>query len=72
MVTVDLDPEVFGRIPPFDQAEAIGQIVLSLMSNLRGVGPVLFTLGGEPTQVKKGDGLLRPGEPVRGTITSGC
>ncbi len=67
VVTVDLDPEIFGRIPSFDQSEAIGQIVLTLTSNLRGVGPVLFTLGGEPTQVKKGNGLLSgQGEPVSG------
>ena len=49
---------MFERIATFDQAEAIGQIVLSLMRNLRGVGSVLFTLGGEPTQVKKGDSVL--------------
>ena len=65
IVTVDLDPAVFARIATNDQAEAIGQIVLSLMRNLRGVGSVRFTLGGEPTQVKKGDSLLsEPDEPV--------
>lgn len=65
VVTVDLDPAVFARIATNDQAEAIGQIVLSLMRNLRGVGFVRFTLGGEPTQVKKGDSLLsEPDEPV--------
>ena len=65
VMTVNLDPEIFQRIPSFDQSEAIGQIVLTLTSNLRGVGPVLFTLGGEPTQVKKGNGLLSgEGEPV--------
>ena len=58
VVTVDLDPEIFQRIAAFDQAEAIGQIVLTLTGNLRGVGSVRFTLGGEPTQVKKGDSLL--------------
>lgn len=65
IVTVDLDPAVFERIATNDQAEAIGQIVLSLIRNLRGVGSVRFTLGGEPTQVKKGDSLLsEPGEAV--------
>jgi Sporulation and spore germination len=65
VVTVDLDPEVFERIATFDQAEAIGQIVLSLTRNLRGVGSVLFTLGGESTQVKKGDSVLsEPGQAV--------
>jgi len=67
VVTVDLDPEIFGRIPSFDQSEAIGQIVLTMVSNLRGVGQVLFTLGGEPTQVKDGNGLLSgEGQPVSG------
>ena len=56
---------MFERIATFDQAEAIGQIVLSLMRNLRGVGSVLFTLGGESTQVKKGDSVLsEPGQAV--------
>ena len=65
IVTVDLDREVFERIATFDQAEAIGQIVVSLMRNLRGVGSVLFTLGGESTQVKKGDSVLsEPGQAV--------
>lgn len=65
VVTIDLDPEIFGRIASFDQSEAIGQIVLTMTSNLRRVGLVLFTLGGEPTQVKKGDSLLSgEGEPV--------
>ncbi len=65
VITIDLDPAIFGDIGTSDQTEAIGQIVLSLMRNLRGVGFVLFTLDGEPTQVKKGDSLLsEPGEPV--------
>lgn len=65
VITVDLDPEIFSGISASDQTEAIGQIVLSLLRNLRGVGFVLFTLGGEPTQVKKGDSLLtEPDEAV--------
>lgn len=56
-ITVDLDPDVFSRITAADQREAIAQIVLTL-SNLRGVGPVRFTIGGEPTRVTKGNGLL--------------
>ncbi len=64
IVTVDLDPEIFAGIAASDQREAIGQIVLT-MSNLRGYGPVLFTIGGEPTRVTKGNGLLSgDGEPV--------
>jgi hypothetical protein len=65
IMTVDLDPEVFARIESSDQAEAIGQIVLTMTDNVGRVGSVLFTLGGEPTQVKKGDSLLsEPGEAV--------
>lgn len=64
IITIDLDPDIFGGIPASDQREAIGQIVLT-MANLRGVGPVLFTLGGEPIRVTKGNGLLSgEGEPV--------
>ena len=65
VVTVDLDPEIFARIAASDQAEAIGQIVLTMLDNVDRVGSVLFTLAGEPTQVKKGDSLLtEPDEAV--------
>ena len=65
VVTVDLDPEIFARIAASDQAEAIGQIVLTMIDNVDRVGSVLFTLAGEPTQVKKGDSLLtEPDEAV--------
>jgi Sporulation and spore germination len=65
VVTVDLDPEIFAGIATFDQSEAIGQIVLTMLDNVNRVGSVLFTLAGEPTQVKKGDSLLtEPGEAV--------
>lgn len=65
VITIDLDPDIFDRIGTSDQTEAIGQIVLSLLRNLRGVGSVLFTLDGEPTQVKLGDSLLsEPGQSV--------
>ena len=65
VITVDLDPEVFSGIGTSDQTEAIGQIVLTMTDNVDRVGFVRFTLGGEPTQVKKGDSLLtEPGEAV--------
>jgi hypothetical protein len=57
MLTVDLDAETFDRIPSTQQTEAIGQIVLTMLRSLRGVGLVTFTLGGEPIPVKKGNGL---------------
>lgn len=57
VLAVDLDAEVFDRIDAPDQTEAIGQIVLTMISSLRRVGQVTFTLDGEPIPVKKGNGL---------------
>ncbi len=65
VLAVDLDPATFDRVPSSQQTEAIGQIVLTMLSSLRGVGQVTFTLGGEPIPVKKGNGLLSDiGEPL--------
>ncbi len=65
VLTVDLDAETFDRIPSTQQTEAIGQIVLTMLRSLRGVGLVTFTLGGEPIPVKKGNGLSSEvGEPL--------
>lgn len=58
VLTVDLDREIFRRIASFDQAEAIGQILMTMISSLRRVGQVAFTLDGVPTAVKKGNNLL--------------
>jgi len=57
ILTVDLDEETFDRIPATEQTEAIGQIVLTMISSLRLVGQVTFTLEGEPIAVKKGNSL---------------
>jgi len=57
LLTVDLDEETFDRIPATEQTEAIGQIVLTMISSLRRVGQVTFTLDGEPIAVKKGNSL---------------
>ncbi len=65
VLTVDLDPTIFDRVPSTQQTEAIGQIVLTMLSSLRGVGQVTFTLGGEAIAVKKGNGQLSDvGEPL--------
>jgi hypothetical protein len=65
VLTVDLDDEIFDRIPSTEQTEAIGQIVLTMTSSLRLVGQLTFTLEGDPIPVKKGNGLSSaPGEPV--------
>lgn len=57
LLTVDLDADTFDRIPATAQTEAIGQIVLTMISSLRRVGQVTFTLEGEPIAVKKGNSL---------------
>ncbi len=57
LLTVDLDEETFDRIPATEQTEAIGQIVLTMISSLRRVGQVTFTLDGEPIAVKRGNSL---------------
>jgi hypothetical protein len=65
VLTVDLDPAIFDRVPSTQQTEAIGQIVLTMLSSLRGIGQVTFTLGGEAIAVKKGNGQLSDvGEPL--------
>ena len=65
VLTVDLDPTIFDRVPSTQQTEAIGQIVLTMLGSLRGIGQVTFTLGGEAVAVKKGNGQLSDvGEPL--------
>ena len=58
-------PTTFARIPSTEQTEAIGQIVMTMISSLRRVGLVNFTIEGEPISVKKGNSLLSDvGEPL--------
>jgi hypothetical protein len=65
VLTVDLDPDTFARIPSTQQTEAIAQIVMTMVSSLRRVGLVNFTIDGEPISVKKGNSLLSDvGEPL--------
>jgi hypothetical protein len=65
VLTVDLDAETFGGIPTTRQTEAIAQIVLTMISSLRRVGLVNFTIDGEAISVKKGNSLLSEvGEPL--------
>ncbi len=65
VLTVELDGNVFARIPSTQQTEAIGQIVMTMISSLRRVGLVNFTIEGEPISVKKGNSLLSDvGEPL--------
>lgn len=55
VATVDLPANFFEIVTPEDQRLAIGQIVLTL-TQIRGVGQVLFTLAGGPTTVPRGAG----------------
>ncbi len=65
VLTVDLDARTFARIPSTQQTEAIGQIVMTMISSLRRVGLVNFRIDGEPISVKKGNSLLSDvGEPL--------
>jgi hypothetical protein len=65
LLTVELDAATFAQIPSTQQTEAIGQIVLTMISSLRRVGLVNFTIDGEAISVKKGNSLLSEvGEPL--------
>jgi hypothetical protein len=65
VLTVDLDADTFEQIPSTQQTEAIGQIVMTMISSLSRVGLVNFTIEGEPIAVKKGNSLLSDvGEPL--------
>lgn len=65
VLTIDLDAETFARIPSTQQTEAIAQIVMTMISSLRRVGLVNFTIDDEPISVKKGNSLLSEvGEPL--------
>ncbi len=65
VLTVDLDANTFADIPSTQQTEAIGQIVMTMVSSLRRVGLVNFTIDGDPISVKKGNSLLSDvGEPL--------
>jgi spore germination protein GerM len=61
---IDLPPGFFEQIPPDDQLLAIGQIVLTV-TEVGGIGQVLFTENGQPRQVPRGGGGLTDGtEPL--------
>lgn len=65
VLTVDLDANTFAGIPSTQQTEAIGQIVMTMISSLRRVGLVNFTIDDDPISVKKGNSLLSDvGEPL--------
>jgi spore germination protein GerM len=64
IATVDLPATIFETLDPLDQRLMFGQIVLTL-TDRPGVGPVVFTIAGEPTRVYRGDAsLTEPGQAV--------
>lgn len=61
---IDLPADVFDAMPTRDQRLLYAQLVLTI-GRLGGIGPVQFTLAGEPARVVRGDGTItEPGETV--------
>lgn len=58
VLTVQLDPDAYARLGARLQFQAVAQMVLTLTSNLAGVGQVTFLLDDEPTRVPT-DGASR-------------
>jgi spore germination protein GerM len=61
---IDLPADIFDTMPLRDQRLFFAQLVLTI-GQLGGIGPVQFTLAGEPTSAIRGDGSTgEPGEAV--------
>lgn len=52
---IDLPPGIFDAVPSRDQGLFFAQLVLTI-GRLGGIGPVQFTLAGEPISAQSGDG----------------
>jgi len=64
VATIELPTGFFEQIPPEDQLLAIGQIVLTV-TEVGGIGQVLFTQEGQPVGVpRKGGGFSDGNEPL--------
>jgi len=64
VATIDLPSSFFTQVPPEDQLLAIGQIVLTV-TEVGGIGQVLFTQAGQPIGVpRRGGGFSEPNEPL--------
>lgn len=63
VLTIELNDRVFQRIRSSDQREAIAQMVLTFLNNLRGVGQAVFTIDGERQVVPIDQGRFSS-EPV--------
>jgi len=64
VATIELPAGFFSQIPPEDQLLAIGQIVLTV-TEVGGIGQVLFTQDGQPVGVpRRGGGFSDGNEPL--------
>ena len=64
VATIHLPQGFFEQIPPEDQLLAIGQLVLTI-TEIRGIGQVLFVQDGKPRGVPRGSGGITDGnEPL--------
>lgn len=64
VATIELPPGFFEQIPPEDQLLAIGQLVMTI-TEVGGIGQVLFVQDGQPKGVPRRSGGLTDGtEPV--------
>jgi hypothetical protein len=66
VATIELPAGFFEQIDQEDQLLAIGQIVLTVLNEVGGIGQVLFTQGGSSLQVPRGasGGLSNGTEPL--------
>ncbi len=66
VATIELPAGFFEQIPQEDQLLAIGQIVLTVLNEVGGIGQVVFTQNGSPLQVPRGPsgGLSDGTEPL--------
>lgn len=65
VATIDLPSNFLDSMQPGDQRFAFAQIVLTVISNIKGIGQVRFTLDGVQTTVLNGNGAeVAPGTPV--------
>lgn len=66
VATIELPPGFFEQIPQEDQLQAIGQIVLTVLDDVGGVGQVLFVRNGSSLPVPRGPsgGLTDGTEPL--------
>lgn len=58
VLKIELDERIYNRITIRNKRQAIAQIVLTMTSNLAGIGQVAFVIGGQPIAVPTDRGTL--------------